>query len=207
MTVGMLLGEAKLRHACGKVNLDRNGLRRLTLRAHRRRRISYAADISPSQSQADQPPRFPGPDGGPLGSRGAFPPAQEGSQAPHRSTSFEARRKLTAAERLPRACRLTHASELRRVQETGKRRRLAHLDVLWADNQAGHPRVGLIVPKFQSSAVARNRLRRRLREIWRRELKQGLPGWDVVIRARREAYGAQFPALSSELLTWRTGAG
>jgi ribonuclease P protein component len=203
----MLLGEAKLRHACGKVNLDRSGFARLTLRAHRRRRISYAADISPSQSQADQPPRFPGPDGRPLGSRGAFPPPQEGPQAPHGPDPVEARRKLTAGERLPRAGRLTRSSELRRVQDTGKRRRSAHLDVLWADNQAGHPRVGLIVPKYQSSAVARNRLRRRLREIWRRELKQDLPSWDVVIRARREAYGAAFAALSSELLAWRMGAG
>lgn len=93
------------------------------------------------------------------------------------------------------------------MQETGKRRRFAHLDVLWTDNQAGHPRVGLIVPKFQSSAVARNRLRRRLREVWRREVKPGLPSWDVVIRARREAYGAGFTALSTELMTWRTGVG
>jgi ribonuclease P protein component len=93
------------------------------------------------------------------------------------------------------------------VQETGKRRRLAHLDVIWADNQAGHPRVGLIVPKFQSSAVARNRLRRRLREVWRRELQRDLPAWDVVIRARRDAYGAEFEALSSQLLTWRMGVG
>jgi ribonuclease P protein component len=93
------------------------------------------------------------------------------------------------------------------VQESGQRRRLAHLDVLWADNQAGHPRVGLIVPKFQSSAVARNRLRRRLREIWRRDIVRGLASVDVVIRARREAYGATFPALSSELLTWRMGVG
>jgi ribonuclease P protein component len=142
-----------------------------------------------------------------LGSRGAFPPSQEGPQAPYRSDSFEARRKLTAAEGLPRACRLTRTSELRKVQETGKRKRLAHLDVLWTDNQAGHPRVGLIVPKFQSSAVARNRLRRRLREVWRRELKQDLASLDVVIRARREAYGAEFTALSSELLTWRQGMG
>jgi ribonuclease P protein component len=93
------------------------------------------------------------------------------------------------------------------VQETGKRRRLPHLDVLWSDNQAGHPRVGLIVPKFQSTAVARNRLRRWLREVWRRELMQDAPPWDVVIRARREAYGSGFAALRAELVTWRSGTG
>ena len=63
--------------------------------------------------------------------------------------------------------------------------------------------MGLIVPKFQSTAVARNRLRRRLKELWRRELMGTVPPWDVVIRARREAYGATFPALRDELRAWR----
>jgi len=142
-----------------------------------------------------------------LGPRGAFPPSQEGSQASHRSHPFETRRKLTAAERLPRVGRLTRTAQLRRVQETGKRRRLPHLDVLWTDNHAGHSRVGLIVPKFQSTAVARNRLRRRLREVWRRQLVQGMPHWDVVIRARREAYGPSFAVLQGELVAWRSSLG
>ena len=89
------------------------------------------------------------------------------------------------------------------MQQNGRRRRLDHLEVLWVDNQAGHPRMGLIVPKFQSTAVARNRLRRRLRELWRRELMGTLPPVDVVIRARREAYGAAFAALKNQLLAWR----
>lgn len=63
--------------------------------------------------------------------------------------------------------------------------------------------MGLIVPRFQSSAVARNRLRRRLKEIWRREIQGRQPGWDLVIRARREAYGASFDALRTQLLEWR----
>ena len=67
--------------------------------------------------------------------------------------------------------------------------------------------MGLIVPKFQSSGVARNRLRRRLRELWRRELMATMPAWDVVIRARQEAYGAPFGALREELRDWRAGVG
>ena len=86
---------------------------------------------------------------------------------------------------------------------TGRRKRLEHLDLLWTDNTAGHPRLGLIVPKFQSTAVARNRLRRRLRELWRRELMGTVPPLDVVIRARREAYDAGFAALKTQLLAWR----
>jgi ribonuclease P protein component len=75
--------------------------------------------------------------------------------------------------------------------------------MIWMDNTTGHPRMGLIVPKFQSTAVARNRLRRRLREIWRHELQPHQPAWDLVIRARREAYAAGFDALRADLLTWR----
>jgi ribonuclease P protein component len=65
--------------------------------------------------------------------------------------------------------------------------------------------MGLIVPKFQSTGVARNRLRRRLKELWRRELMGAMPAWDVVIRARRETYRAGFGVLRDELCGWRAG--
>jgi ribonuclease P protein component len=77
--------------------------------------------------------------------------------------------------------------------------------MMWQDNQAGRPRLGLIVPRFQFTAVARNLLRRRLREVWRTELQGGLPAVDLVIRAKREAYGAGFDRLRAELLEWRAG--
>ena len=75
--------------------------------------------------------------------------------------------------------------------------------MIWADNSTGHPRMGLIVPKFRATAVARNRLRRRLREIWRREVLAVQPPWDLIIRARREAYDAPFEALRRQVLAWR----
>jgi ribonuclease P protein component len=112
---------------------------------------------------------------------------------------------LTPSARLPRAHRLARASDIRRCLVKGRRRRYEHLDMIWSDNTTGHPRMGLIVPKFQSSAVARNRLRRRLREIWRREVQPHQPPGDLLIRARREAYGASFDALRLDLLAWRRG--
>jgi ribonuclease P protein component len=51
--------------------------------------------------------------------------------------------------------------------------------------------------------VARNRLRRRLREIWRQELQPSQPGLDLVIRIRPDAYAAPFATLRGELLEWR----
>jgi ribonuclease P protein component len=75
--------------------------------------------------------------------------------------------------------------------------------MIWTDNTTGHPRMGLIVPKFRSSAVARNRLRRRLREIWRRDLRPYQPAWDLIVRVRPEAYAASFDRLRDALLAWR----
>ena len=77
--------------------------------------------------------------------------------------------------------------------------------MIWVENSTGHPRMGLIIPRFQSTAVARNRLRRRLKEVWRREIRPAQPALDVLIRARREAYGASFSELRSELVAWRDG--
>jgi ribonuclease P protein component len=138
-----------------------------------------------------------------VGSRGAVAPAQEGEEAAHRNAALEARRILTATARLPRAHRLARAADIRRCLAKGRRRRFGYLEMIWTDNPTGHPRMGLIVPRFQSSAVARNRLRRRIREIWRRDVQQHQPAWDLVIRARREAYGAAFSALREDLLAWR----
>jgi ribonuclease P protein component len=60
--------------------------------------------------------------------------------------------------------------------------------------------MGLIVPRFQSTAVARNRLRRRLAEIWRRQVRPAQGGADLIIRARREAYAASFAELQATML-------
>ena len=63
--------------------------------------------------------------------------------------------------------------------------------------------MGLVVPRYQATAVARNRLRRRLREVWRRDVGPGQAALDLVIRVKRDAYRTSFPVLRSELLLWR----
>lgn len=50
--------------------------------------------------------------------------------------------------------------------------------------------------------MARNRLRRRLKELWRRELQGRLPAVDVVFRARPESYRASFGVFREELNSW-----
>ena len=103
---------------------------------------------------------------------------------------------------MPRSHRLARAADLRRCLEQGRRRRTRHLEFIWCDNTTGHPRMGLIVPRYHSSAVARNRLRRRLREVWRREVQSAQGALDLVVRTRREAYGASFVELRDQFRGW-----
>jgi ribonuclease P protein component len=57
----------------------------------------------------------------------------------------------------------------------------------------------VIVPRHGHTAVARNKLKRRVREIVRVDLLPVLPAVDLVIRARPTAYEQPFAVLATEL--------
>jgi ribonuclease P protein component len=60
-------------------------------------------------------------------------------------------------------------------------------------------RVGVVVPRYKHSAVERNRLKRRLRELVRLEWLPMLPVMDVVVRVIPPAYERDFDELRSEM--------
>ena len=74
-----------------------------------------------------------------------------------------------------------------------------HLDVRVIASLLGHPRVGIVVPRYSGSAVDRNRLKRRLRELVRTRLLPAAPSVDVVIRARPDAYAVSFRELEADI--------
>jgi ribonuclease P protein component len=109
-------------------------------------------------------------------------------------------------ERLPRARRISSGSEIRHIVQRGKRSRTVHLDVFDSASPASYARVGVVVPRHRHTVVERNRVKRRLREILRRfilpALDRGGCALDVLVRARREAYGVSFEQLRDELAGW-----
>lgn len=88
---------------------------------------------------------------------------------------------------------------MERVTREGKRIRTDSLELRWIASPLGHPRVGFIVPKYAETAVARNRLKRRLREIVRLEILPRMGSLDAIIRARAEAYRVTFAELRREV--------
>jgi ribonuclease P protein component len=86
------------------------------------------------------------------------------------------------------------------VRRTG--RSYAHpLVVLFAAPGDGDlTRVGISVSKRVGGAVTRNLLKRRIREIMRRQMSTLQPGWDLLFVVRAEAAAASFDELSGAVL-------
>jgi ribonuclease P protein component len=97
---------------------------------------------------------------------------------------------------------LTRAADLDAVRREGKRIRTPHLEVRYIASLSLLPRIGIIVPRHKQSAVARNKVKRRLRELSRATLMPvlaALPPLDVVLRAAPEAYGADHAMLAADV--------
>ncbi len=74
-------------------------------------------------------------------------------------------------------------------------------------NRLGINRVGVTVGKKLGHAVVRNRVRRRLREIYRLNESQFTPGWDIVVVARGRCIEADFEKLTNAYLSLAEKAG
>ena len=80
--------------------------------------------------------------------------------------------------------------------------------VLYArKNRTGTNRVGITVGKKLGHAVVRNRVRRRLREVYRLNEELFSPGWDIVVVARTRAVYAEFNQLVEAYMTAAEKAG
>ena len=80
--------------------------------------------------------------------------------------------------------------------------------VLYArKNRLNQNRVGITVSKKLGGAVVRNRVRRRLREVYRLHEDRFLPGYDIVVVARSRAIDASFESLCQAYLTLAEKAG
>ena len=74
-------------------------------------------------------------------------------------------------------------------------------------NRSDTNRVGITVGKKLGHAVVRNRVRRRLREIYRLNEDRFKPGWDIVVVARTRCIDADFRKLTKAYLALAEKAG
>ncbi len=116
---------------------------------------------------------------------------------PDRRASREAGESLLPEEKLRRR------ADFLRCYEQGRRRHgpLATVYFLERDPGASHPRLGVTVTRKVGGAAVRHRIKRRIREIYRRWSERSqLPPCDILIHAKPAAREADFQTLRREML-------
>ena len=87
---------------------------------------------------------------------------------------------------MQRRHRLSRSRDFDAVYRQGRSTSTRFLVLYWFDREddPGEARLGLAVPKAAGNAVARNRIKRQLREAWRERLERVPPGRDYVLIAK-----------------------
>lgn len=104
------------------------------------------------------------------------------------------------SQNFPKSFRLLRRGEFRRVYDEGRRRSASLCTVFVRPNGLPQSRLGVTTPARLGNAVLRNRLRRRLREVFRRHRAQLPGGWDILVNPREPVATVPFRSLEGELL-------
>lgn len=103
--------------------------------------------------------------------------------------------------RFPRASRLSSTAEFRLVKQAGKSWTGRHLVLgVLAQPEATRARVGIVTTRKVGMAVVRNRIRRRIREVFRLHQFDLIPGVWLVTIARPSAATASFQDIERDWL-------
>ncbi len=111
---------------------------------------------------------------------------KEDPEEPKEEGSLEAHRLRPLSQRLTRAERLSRKRDFDRVFRSGRKVRLPYLLVVYAENELGIRRIGFAVSKRVGKAVKRNRIKRILREAFRRHKAWFPEGCDFVFVPKEE---------------------
>lgn len=100
----------------------------------------------------------------------------------------------------PKDERLGKREEFLRVYGQGKKIEGPHFFLYLLDNGLSRSRLGITVSRKVGQSVVRNRIRRRLREIFRTHKALIHPPSDVVVNAKRSAAVASFSSLRDDFV-------
>ena len=90
--------------------------------------------------------------------------------------------------------------EFRRIYRKGESAVSPQLVIYCQRNRRGHSRLGVSVSTKLGCAVVRNRVRRRIREIYRLNKAKMLPGYDLIVVARVRAVETDYQKLDRTYL-------
>ena len=105
-----------------------------------------------------------------------------------------------ADRRFPRSCRLTTRRQFLTVYAEGRRVASKSFTVFGLPNSAGTCRLGITVTRKVGNAVRRNSIKRRLRDVFRRNQMHLGPNIDLVVNAHASIDVTDSAAIEAEFL-------
>jgi len=107
---------------------------------------------------------------------------------------------VAKSEGFPRKFRVVQTSEYRRLYREGRKTHSERFVIFSRVNTRGHHRFGVTVSRKVGGAVARNRVKRLFREIFRRSREEIPNQFDIVVNAKAGCVGAGYEELRAEFL-------
>jgi ribonuclease P protein component len=158
----------------------------------------------PTEQQAPQTDaRLPGADEHAGWARGPQAPARQGPQAPDCLDPTQAAELSSPggglSQRFPARYRLRKRHEFLALQREGRRETVGHFTVITRLKQHPPSRLGITTSRKVGGAPTRNRIRRLVREFFRRQRAELTPPRDVLVIARPTAAGIGYADVDHEL--------
>ena len=153
---------------------------------------SFEEDLPTQSASASQDTRIPHSHANPRRAPGNQAAPPEGSPSP------DSVKPDSAA--FPKQYRLLRRLDFQRVYKQGQRRSASLCTVFYRPNGLAETRLGITVPRRLGTAVLRNRIKRRIREVFRLHRRELPGGWDIVLNPRPAVARVAYPALERELL-------
>lgn len=105
-------------------------------------------------------------------------------------------------ERFPKSARLLKREQFRRVYQNGSKLHAKYFTAFVLPNAEGQPRLGITVTRKIGKASKRNRARRLVREVFRRNKWRIDRGIDIVINVKGELLEASYQDLEGDFLNF-----
>lgn len=106
---------------------------------------------------------------------------------------------LQGREKFPQSARLRKRPEFLKLSRAGRKQQSANFVVISKPNDRAETRLGITVSGKVGNSVVRNRIKRQVREFFRRHRSELAPSCDLLIIARTSAAALPAKCVGAEL--------